>query len=206
MGSIAPAAFIFIGLLILLKFPMKDAESHHKLIEGLQEHKEGKAALDPYYVNIIPPPLNNDGLDSEKRLLLEHFFPTELRKAVNTKNIASLAKIPIVMMVLALVMFIPGGYVMSVGWDDLFNSPPSIYTCGGTAAIDSVCMSDCFDTPAPVTTDLTCSDKFMESFKKYGELSWCYTDAKSKTYGHCPSACPTHTEEVPSVTPPWPYC
>jgi len=81
--SLIPAAVIALGTCMLYYFPMKTEEQHAALLEGIQLHRQGQPAKDPYYggqIEVAALPTDN----AAHIELLSHFYGSELKLIVNS--------------------------------------------------------------------------------------------------------------------------
>jgi hypothetical protein len=76
--ALTPAAFALLAFFIALRFPIDEA-AHRAILQGIERHREGKAARDPLTGALILPPQARQ-LDEDTRWFLDHFSPRELRR------------------------------------------------------------------------------------------------------------------------------
>jgi len=123
--SVIPAMLFLPALYIFWKgFPMRWDAQKQKLDEGLALHRKGVAAADPYFAGSIVLPvevidggkvLAYNGLlvPSSKANILQHFFPSELREALEVGSLQELRRRLYVRLAVAAV-FVPAGLILAV--------------------------------------------------------------------------------------------
>jgi GPH family glycoside/pentoside/hexuronide:cation symporter len=77
--ALVPASFSLIALLVAWRFPINQS-NHRAILEGIERHRRGEAAVDPLTRELVPPP-DAQGLDEETIWFLDHFSSGELRRA-----------------------------------------------------------------------------------------------------------------------------
>jgi GPH family glycoside/pentoside/hexuronide:cation symporter len=80
MLGLGPAATSLASFFIALRFPMTEAR-HRAILEGIERHRRGEAALDPLTGAFLEPP-DRRGLAPETGWFLDHFSRGELMRVL----------------------------------------------------------------------------------------------------------------------------
>jgi GPH family glycoside/pentoside/hexuronide:cation symporter len=78
--ALTPAFFSLIALLIALRYPLSEAV-HRAIRVGIQRHARGEEAVDPLTGERVPVP-DPGHIDDKESWFLDHFSPSQLRRAL----------------------------------------------------------------------------------------------------------------------------
>jgi GPH family glycoside/pentoside/hexuronide:cation symporter len=78
--ALTPAFFSLIALLIALRYPLSEAV-HRAIRVGIQRHARGEEAVDPLTGKRVPVP-DPGHIDDKESWFLDHFSPSQLRRAL----------------------------------------------------------------------------------------------------------------------------
>ncbi len=79
MFGLTPAVCFLVGLWMTWRFPI-EAETHARILDGIDAHARGEPALDPVTGRTLPPP-GAERVDDDTAWYLDHFSPRELAAA-----------------------------------------------------------------------------------------------------------------------------
>lgn len=123
--SVVPGFFGLLSMFVLLKFPLRTAEQHQLILQGIEAHKEGRAALDPLTGKELPPVQTlEDGslrfgfetIERDDIEILQNFFPSEIKRASDAEDISALQTWPLIGVVLSLLFAVPGAWIVQADW------------------------------------------------------------------------------------------
>lgn len=77
MFGLTPALCFAVGLWMTWRFPI-EADTHRRILAGIEAHGRGEPALDPVSGRALPPP-GGEAVAEEMAWYLDHFSPGELR-------------------------------------------------------------------------------------------------------------------------------
>jgi GPH family glycoside/pentoside/hexuronide:cation symporter len=76
--GLAPSTFAVLAVLVFLFFPINE-RIHRAILDGIEKHKRGESAVDPFNSKVVPPPADR-GIDEEVSWFLDHFSRRELER------------------------------------------------------------------------------------------------------------------------------
>eukprot|EP00753_Platysulcus_tardus_P005251 PLAT1307.1.p1 GENE.PLAT1307.1~~PLAT1307.1.p1 ORF type:complete len:696 (-),score=298.09 PLAT1307.1:49-1890(-) len=118
--SLVPALFTLLGVSFLLRYPLRTQDMHEEILRGIKEHRAGRAARDPITGRMCPPPQDfADLVSKDTKNLMDHFFPSELRRAARSGRVDRLRVQPIAMVLLGVAMLPLFIWVVVLGWASL---------------------------------------------------------------------------------------
>jgi GPH family glycoside/pentoside/hexuronide:cation symporter len=118
--GLAPATFGVLSLLVFLRFPIRE-QVHRAILQGIDAHRRGEAAMDPLTGNLVPPSANR-GVDEETGWYLDHFSRRELARALESGR-QVLARSAALSAGLSLAISVLGFWLVWRGLGDLNTSP-----------------------------------------------------------------------------------
>ena len=122
--GLAPATFGLLSLAVFLAFPIRE-ESHRAILDGIERHKRGESARDPFTAKMIPP-LGERGIDEDTGWFLDHFSQRELRRAVRSGT-GSLVRSSLLAALISISLSVLGFWLVLQGVGDL-NERPGLST------------------------------------------------------------------------------
>jgi GPH family glycoside/pentoside/hexuronide:cation symporter len=118
--AFGPASMGTLAFAIAVFFPIKE-DVHRRIIEGIQAHQRGEAALDPLTGRVVPPP-SDRGLDEESGWFLDHFSRRELERYLE-RGSGVLMRGALVAVALSLVIAAAAANLVVVNLGDLAARP-----------------------------------------------------------------------------------
>eukprot|EP00746_Dinoflagellata_sp_MGD_P143397 gnl/MRDRNA2_/MRDRNA2_76226_c0_seq1.p1 gnl/MRDRNA2_/MRDRNA2_76226_c0~~gnl/MRDRNA2_/MRDRNA2_76226_c0_seq1.p1 ORF type:complete len:367 (+),score=67.92 gnl/MRDRNA2_/MRDRNA2_76226_c0_seq1:126-1226(+) len=111
--SVVPGVCGLLASMVLLSFPLKTAEQHSQVIEGVKRHKDGLMAIDPTTGLEVPATqVQDDGsvlVDDEMIPqnhweILQYFTPHEIQRTLDADDTTALYRVPIATIILSVAL------------------------------------------------------------------------------------------------------
>lgn len=128
--GLVPAIFTLLGLMIVVKYPIRTDGDVQAIQDALEEHRKGLPAKDPLcHESMVPPTVfleeteevkfGDRIISKENSLILQHFFPGELQAAFDAEDLNVLRQKQLIPIVAGIIILPIGVAIMALGWKEL---------------------------------------------------------------------------------------